>query len=78
LALVLPRIFGSSERGWVPSPNAAISVGAEVLTILLWAAYLLSRRGAAEPLLESGDATLSGAAVNFSSKSCVVTVGGLR
>ena len=51
VAFVLSRIvgrFGSSERGWVPAPHAAISVGAEVLTIPLWAAYLLSRRGAAD------------------------------
>jgi hypothetical protein len=40
--------FGFSECGWVPAPHAAISVGAEVLTIPLWAAYLLSRRGAAD------------------------------
>ena len=39
-------LFGFSERGWAPSPHAAISVGAEVLTILLWAAYLLSCRAA--------------------------------
>jgi hypothetical protein len=30
-------LFGFSERGWDPSPYAAISVGAEVLTVLLWA-----------------------------------------
>jgi hypothetical protein len=51
VAFVLSRIvgrFGFSERGWVPAPHAAISVGAEVLTIPLWAAYLLSRRGAAD------------------------------
>jgi hypothetical protein len=29
-------LFGFSERGWDPSPYAAISVGAEVLTVLLW------------------------------------------
>jgi hypothetical protein len=51
VAFVLSRIvglFGFSERGWVPSPHAATSVGAEVLTILLWAACLVSRRGAAD------------------------------
>ncbi len=30
-------LFGFSERGWEPSPYAAISVGAEALTVLLWA-----------------------------------------
>jgi hypothetical protein len=30
-------IFGFSETGWQPSPYAALSVGAEVLTVLLWA-----------------------------------------
>lgn len=29
-------LFGFTERGWDPSPYAAISVGAEVLTVLLW------------------------------------------
>jgi len=29
-------LFGFSERGWDPSPHAAISVSAEVLTVLLW------------------------------------------
>ena len=30
-------LFGFSERGWDPAPHAAVSVGAEVLTVLLWA-----------------------------------------
>lgn len=30
-------LFGFSERGWDPSPYAATSVVAEVLTVLLWA-----------------------------------------
>jgi hypothetical protein len=30
-------LFGFTEHGWDPSPYAAISVGAEVLTVLLWA-----------------------------------------
>jgi len=37
LAFVSSRtvgLFGFSERGWAPSPHAAISVGAEVLTRL--------------------------------------------
>ena len=34
-------IFGFSEQGWDPSPHAALSVGAEVLTVLLWAAAFL-------------------------------------
>lgn len=29
-------LFGFSERGWDPAPYAAISVGAEVLTVALW------------------------------------------
>jgi hypothetical protein len=29
-------LFGFAERGWEPAPYAAISVGAEVLTVLLW------------------------------------------
>jgi hypothetical protein len=43
-AFVLSRtigLFGFSERGWDPSPHAAISVAAEVLTVLLWAAPLV-------------------------------------
>jgi hypothetical protein len=37
-------LFGFAERGWDPSPHAAISVGAEVLTVLLWAAGLVGWR----------------------------------
>lgn len=29
-------LFGFSEHGWDPAPYAAISVAAEVLTVLLW------------------------------------------
>jgi drug/metabolite transporter (DMT)-like permease len=50
VAFVLSRtvgLFGFTEQGWQPSPHAAISVGAEVLTVVLWAAYLLDRRRAA-------------------------------
>ena len=40
VAFVLSRtigLFGFSERGWDPSPHAAITVAAEVLCVLLWA-----------------------------------------
>lgn len=50
VAFVLSRtvgLFGFSEQGWQPSPHAVISVVAEVLTVVLWAAYLLDRRRAA-------------------------------
>ena len=40
--------FGFSERGWVRLPHAPISVGAAALTLLLWAACLVSRPGAAD------------------------------
>ena len=30
-------LFGFTERGWDPSPYAASSVAAEVVTVLLWA-----------------------------------------
>ncbi|WP_445161952.1 hypothetical protein ACTXG5_01135 [Mycobacterium sp. Dal123C01] len=30
-------LFGFTEHGWDPSPYAAISVGAEMLTVLVWA-----------------------------------------
>ena len=41
-------LLGFSERGWQPAPHAAISAVAEVLTIVLWAVWLLlSRRAAA-------------------------------
>ena len=36
-------LFGFSERGWQPSPHAALSVVAELLTVGLWAAYLAYR-----------------------------------
>jgi hypothetical protein len=40
-------LLGFSERGWQPAPHAVISVAAEVLTVVLWAAgLLLSRRAA--------------------------------
>jgi hypothetical protein len=47
IAFVLSRtvgLFGFSERGWQPSPHAAVSVVAELLTVGLWAAYLVGRR----------------------------------
>ena len=37
-------LFGFSEQGWEPSPHAMISVAAELLTIGLWAAYVLAGR----------------------------------
>jgi hypothetical protein len=37
-------LFGFSERGWQPSPHAAISVVAELVAVGLWAAYVLGRR----------------------------------
>jgi hypothetical protein len=41
-------LLGFSERGWQPAPHAAISAIAEVLTVVLWAVWLLlSRRAAA-------------------------------
>lgn len=46
-AFVLSRtvgLLGFSERGWDPAPHAAISVCAEVLTVLLWAAAVVAGR----------------------------------
>ncbi|WP_428342206.1 hypothetical protein [Mycobacterium sp.] len=37
-------LLGFSEAGWQPSPHAAISVAAELLTVGLWAADALGRR----------------------------------
>lgn len=37
-------LFGFSETGWEPSPHAAISVIAEVLTVALWAVYVVGLR----------------------------------
>jgi drug/metabolite transporter (DMT)-like permease len=37
-------LFGFSETGWQPSPHAAISVIAEVLTVGLWAVYVVGGR----------------------------------
>lgn len=37
-------LAGFSEHGWNPAPHAAISVGAEVLTVGLWVAALLGQR----------------------------------
>ena len=48
VAFVLSRtvgVFGFLERGWDPAPHAAISVAAEVLTVVLWAVGLV-RAGA--------------------------------
>jgi hypothetical protein len=52
VAFILSRtvgLFGFTERGWDPSPYAAISVGAEVLTVLLWAGGLVGWRVAGRP-----------------------------
>ncbi|MFI6996002.1 hypothetical protein [Nocardia sp. NPDC050175] len=46
-AFVLSRttgLFGFSEIGWEPAPQAALSVGAEVLTVVLCVASLLVYR----------------------------------
>ena len=40
-------LFGFTERGWEPSPQAAVSVIAEVLTVVLVAASVLSSRSKA-------------------------------
>ncbi|MDT5106296.1 MAG: hypothetical protein QOI25_3809 [Mycobacterium sp.] len=37
-------LFGFTERGWQPAPHAAISVGAELLTLVLFVAALRLRR----------------------------------
>ena len=37
-------VLGFTETGWQPSPHAAISAVAEVLTVVLWAVWLFSRR----------------------------------
>ena len=37
-------LSGFSERGWDPPPYAAIIVGAEVLTVALWAGSFAVRR----------------------------------
>lgn len=39
-------LFGFSERGWQPSPHAAVSVVAELVIVGLCAAYLVYRRPA--------------------------------
>jgi hypothetical protein len=47
IAFALSRtmgLFGFTERGWEPSPQAAVSVIAEVLTVVLVAASVLSSR----------------------------------
>jgi hypothetical protein len=47
VAFVLSRTIGLdgfSERGWDPAPHAAIIVGAEVLTVLLWLGVLIAGR----------------------------------
>ncbi len=44
VAFVLSRtvgLFGFTERGWDPSPYAASSVAAEVVTVVLWAGALV-------------------------------------
>lgn len=39
-------VFGFSEQGWQPSPHAAVDVVAELLTVGLWAVYLIEGRRA--------------------------------
>ncbi|WP_293326414.1 hypothetical protein [Mycobacterium sp.] len=59
VAFVLSRttgFAGFSEHGWDPSPYAVISVAAEALTVLLWAAAVAPRsrlRRVAGPAAES-------------------------
>jgi hypothetical protein len=52
VAFVLSRtigLFGFSERGWDPSPHAAIAVIAEVLCVLLWAGASVKARFSTKP-----------------------------
>ena len=42
-------LFGFSETGWQPSPHAAISVVAELVTVGLWAVYVAGHRRARAP-----------------------------
>ena len=56
VAFILSRtvgLFGFTERGWDPSPHAALTVVAEALCVLLWAAAFVRlpwpRRVAAVP-----------------------------
>ena len=52
VAFVLSRtvgLFGFSEQGWQPSPHAAISVVAELVTVGLWAGDLVGHRRARAP-----------------------------
>jgi hypothetical protein len=37
-------LFGFTERGWQPAPHAAVSVGAELVTLVLFVAALRLRR----------------------------------
>ena len=49
VAFVLSRtvgLFGFSERGWEPSPHAVLTVVAEVLCVVLWAAAFVRLPGA--------------------------------
>jgi len=44
VAFVLSRtvgLFGFTERGWDPAPHAALTVVAEALCVLLWAAAVV-------------------------------------
>ena len=46
VAFVLSRtvgLFGFTERGWGPSPHAAVAVAAETLTVLLLAVAVVRR-----------------------------------
>jgi hypothetical protein len=52
-------LFGFSERGWQPSPHAAISVVAELVAVGLWAAYVLGRRQQASLRLRAHHASRS-------------------
>ena len=36
-------LFGFSETGWQPAPHAAISVAAELITVVLWAVFAAPR-----------------------------------
>jgi hypothetical protein len=55
-AFVLSRtvgLFGFSEAGWEPSPHAAISVSAELLTVGLWAVAVVVERRQRARILQS-------------------------
>jgi len=69
-------LFGFTELGWNPSPQAAVSVMAEVLTVVFAAVSVLSNRTKPEPSQQRSHQAAGDAVQRSSSGESLAIIGG--